>query len=88
MRLLITVAALLLATPAWAELPVASDADHKTLKKNLLFGDPLAFELYETADCTGAPVYSEILGQARRRSPSSRSNPFRQRSRSRSCAFR
>ena len=62
MRLLLLVAALLLATPAWAGLPVAYDADYKTLKKNVFIGDPLAFELYETTDCTGTPVYSEILG--------------------------
>ena len=62
MRLLVSLAALLLVAPAWAGLPVAYDADYKTLKKNVFIGDPLAFELYETADCTGAPVFSEILG--------------------------
>jgi hypothetical protein len=62
MRLLAALAALLLATPAWAGLPVAYDADYKTLKKNVFIGDPLGFELYETTDCTGTPVYSEILG--------------------------
>ena len=50
------------AAPAWAGLPVAYDADYKTLKKNVYIGDPLAFELYETTDCSGAPVYSKILG--------------------------
>ena len=62
MRLLIASIALLLGAPAWAGLPVAYDADYKTLRKQLLFGDPLGFELYDTADCTGVPVYSEILG--------------------------
>ena len=47
--------------PAWAGLPVAYDADYKSLKKNVFIGDPLGFEVYETADCSGAPVYSEIL---------------------------
>jgi hypothetical protein len=59
---LIIVVALLVAAPAWAGLPVAYDADYKTLKKNVFIGDPLGFELYETADCTGVPVFSEILG--------------------------
>ena len=31
MRLLVAAAAILLATPAWAGLPVAYDADYKTL---------------------------------------------------------
>ena len=61
-RLLIASIALLLGTPAWAGLPVTYDADYKILRKKLLFGDPLGFELYDTADCTGVPVYSEILG--------------------------
>ena len=59
------VAALLVAAPAWAGLPVAYDADYKTVKKNVSIGDPLDFELYETVNCTGAPVYSEILGSPR-----------------------
>ena len=61
MRLLLAVL-ILAATPAWAGVPVAYDADYKTLKKNVFIGDPLGFELYETTDCTGTPVYSEILG--------------------------
>ena len=56
------IAALLVAGPAWAGLPVAYDADYQTLKKNVFIGDPLGFDLYETADCTGTPVSSEILG--------------------------
>jgi len=55
-------AALLVAVPAWAGLRVAYDADYKTLKTNVFIGDPLSFELYETADCTGTPLFSEILG--------------------------
>jgi len=41
MRLLLALAALLLAAPAWAGLPVAYDADYKTVKKNVFIGDPL-----------------------------------------------
>ena len=55
MRILVAAAALLLAVPAWADLPVTYDADYKTLKKMVLIGDPLDFELYETEDSTGAP---------------------------------
>jgi len=51
--LLLVATALLLATPAWAGLPVAYDADYTTLKKSLDIGDPLSFELFETANCTG-----------------------------------
>ena len=39
------IAALLVAAPAWAGLPVAYDADYKTLKKHVFIGDPLGFEL-------------------------------------------
>ncbi len=28
----------------------------------MAIGDPLGFELYEVADCTGTPIFSEILG--------------------------
>lgn len=44
---------LLVAAPAWAGLSVAYDADYKALKKNVFIGDPLGFELYETADPYG-----------------------------------
>jgi hypothetical protein len=43
-----SLAALLVAVPAWAALPVAYDADYKTLKKNVSIGDSLSFELFET----------------------------------------
>jgi hypothetical protein len=43
-------------------LPVAYDADLKTLRKDLRFGDPLGFSLFTTPDCSGEPAYSEILG--------------------------
>ena len=62
MRRLFVLAALLVAGPAWGGLPVTYDADYKALKKNVFLGDPLSFELYETADCTGTPAFSEILG--------------------------
>jgi len=56
------VIALAIPLPAAAVLPVAYEADLKALKKNLRFGDPLGFSLYTTPDCTGTPLYSEILG--------------------------
>lgn len=45
---------------AWAALPVAYNAEQKALKKNVFIDDPLAFEMYETPDCTGAPEAIEI----------------------------
>jgi hypothetical protein len=50
------------ATPAHAGLPVAYDAELKPFEKRVRGGDPLGFSLYGTADCSGTPVYSEILG--------------------------
>jgi hypothetical protein len=41
---------------------VAYDADLKTFEKRVRGGDPLGFSLYGTADCSGTPVYSQILG--------------------------
>ena len=32
--------------------------DRQTLKNNVAIGDALGFELYETADCSGTPVFS------------------------------
>jgi hypothetical protein len=51
-----------LATPAFADLPVTYDTNYKALKERLLFGDPLGFSLYDNPACAGEPVYSEILG--------------------------
>jgi hypothetical protein len=58
----LTLVCLLGSAPAHAGLPVAYDADLKTLRKELRFGDPLGFSLFTTPDCTDKPVYSEILG--------------------------
>ncbi len=64
MARLLALAALLAAAPAWAALPVAYDADYKILKKGVAIGDPLTFELYELADCTGTPSFEEMLAPA------------------------
>jgi hypothetical protein len=60
----LSLAALLVAltTPAYGGLPVAYDAHRKAFKKSVHGGDPLGFSLYGTPDCSGTPVYSEILG--------------------------
>jgi len=60
--LLLVATAFLVATPAWAGLPVAYDADYTALKKGLGMSEPLDFSLYDTANCTGTPVFGEILG--------------------------
>jgi len=51
-----------LAGAAEAGLPVAYDADLKTLRKQVHLGDPLAFELYDNPACEGEPVFAEVLG--------------------------
>lgn len=48
---------------AHADIPVSYDAESKSLKKGLRFGDPTLFELFLGSQCsTGQLVHSEILG--------------------------
>lgn len=62
MRQLCLLCILILPMPTWAGLPVVYDADLKTFEKRVRGGDPLGFSLYGTTDCSGTPVYSQILG--------------------------
>jgi len=62
LRTLLAALLVLLAAPSWAGLPVSYDAELRAFENRVHGGDPLGFSLFGTADCSGTPVYSQILG--------------------------